>query len=337
MSAGPGPRATIVATAPAKVNLVLEVIGRRPDGYHALRSVMAPLAFGDRLAVRVAVRGRDRLAVRGLDAGPAEENLVLRAAALLRAEAARPLPPLAFVLRKRIPVAAGLGGGSSDAAAALQLAAAAWGIRLGQGRRRRLAASLGSDVPFFTAGGWVLVGGRGERLSPLPPPGGPPGVLLVVPIVRLSTRLAFETWDSLATGTTGRPQPGGTAGLPSGGMVGFASGAHAPAGAHALAEALLRGLDATALTGIAPHNDLWPAAATLVPGLAAFREELAGLLGRPVHLSGSGPTLFVLYPSRGGAARAARRVRSAAGEGRIHPPGAGEPMVIATHTTGGSE
>ncbi len=194
MSAGPGPRATIVATAHAKVNLVLEVIGRRSDGYHALRSVMAPLAFGDRLSVRVAVRGRDRLAVRGLDAGPPADNLVLRAAALLRADAgSTDLPPLAFVLRKRIPVAAGLGGGSSDAAAALQLAAAAWGIRLTQGRQRRLAASLGSDVPFFTTGGWVLVGGRGERLSPLPPPGGPPGVLLVVPTVRLSTRLAFDT------------------------------------------------------------------------------------------------------------------------------------------------
>ena len=324
MSPGQGPRATIVAAAPAKVNLVLEVTGRRPDGYHALRSVMAPLAFGDRLAVRVVARGRDRLTVRGLDAGPAAENLVLHAAALLRAEACRPLPPLAFVLRKRIPVAAGLGGGSSDAAAALQLAAAAWGIRLGEGRRRRLAATLGSDVPFFTAGGWVLVGGRGERLSPLPPPrGGPPGVLLVVPMLRLSTRLAFETWDRLAAGTTGRPQPGRTIGPPS--------------GANALAEALRRGLEATAIAGIAPRNDLWPAAATLVPGLAAFREELVALLGRPVHLSGSGPTLFVLYPSRGGAARAARRVRSAAGEGRIHPPGAGAPMVIATHTTGGSE
>jgi 4-diphosphocytidyl-2-C-methyl-D-erythritol kinase len=342
MSAGPGPRATIVATTHAKVNLALEVIGRRPDGYHALRSVMAPLAFGDRLAVRVAVRGRDRLAVRGLDAGPPADNLVLRAAALLREEAAdatRPLPPLAFVLRKRIPVAAGLGGGSSDAAAALQLAAAAWGVRLTQGRQRRLAASLGSDVPFFTTGGWVLVGGRGERMSPLPPPpGSPPGVLLVVPTVRLSTRLAFETWDRLAADTAdtadtadaadtaGRLQPGATAGLPS--------------GAHALAEALRRGADATALAalaGIAPRNDLWPAAAALVPGLAAFREEVEALLGRPVHLSGSGPTLFVLYPSRGGAARAARRVRSAAGEGRIHPPGASEPTVIATHTTGGSE
>jgi 4-diphosphocytidyl-2-C-methyl-D-erythritol kinase len=329
MSAGPGPRATIVATAHAKVNLVLEVIGRRSDGYHALRSVMAPLAFGDRLAVRVAVHGRDRLAVRGLDAGPPADNLVLRAAALLRADAARPLPPLAFVLRKRIPVAAGLGGGSSDAAAALQLAAAAWGIRLTQGRQRRLAASLGSDVPFFTTGGWVLVGGRGERLSPLPPPGGPPGVLLVVPTVRLSTRLAFETWDSLATGTTGRPQPGWTARLP--------SGAQPPSAARTLARALRRGADATALAGIAPRNDLWPTAATLVRGLAAFREELAALLGRPVHLSGSGPSLFVLYPSRGGAARAARLVRSAAREGRIHPPGAGEPMVIATHTRGGSQ
>jgi 4-diphosphocytidyl-2-C-methyl-D-erythritol kinase len=228
------------------------------------------------------------------------------------------------VLGKRIPVAAGLGGGSSDAAAALQLAAAAWGIRLGEGRRRRLAATLGSDVPFFTAGGWVLVGGRGERLSPLPPPrGGPPGVLLVVPMLRLSTRLAFETWDRLASGATGRLEPGATADLAS--------------GARALSGALRRGLDASALAGLAPNNDLWPAAATLVPGLAEFREELACLLSRPVHLSGSGPALFVVYPSPGGASRAARRVRSAARDRRIHPPGMDEPMVMATHTTGGSE
>ncbi len=314
--------------APAKINLVLEVVGRRPDGYHELRSVLAPLALADELSVRVGVvRGaspRDRLAVRGAQAPATSDNLVVRAAALLRAETGRPLAPLAFHLRKRIPVAAGLGGGSSDALTALDLAAAAWGLQLGVRRRLQLAAALGSDVPFFALGTWALVGGRGERLWQVPPPtGGPLGVLLVVPAARLATREVFAALDA---GYGEQPAHGPQVGpLPPGARPGAAAD---------LAARLRRGASAAQVADTEPANDLLPAAAAILPGLEPLRDELGALLGRPVHLSGSGPTLAVLYPSPGGARRAAAVVRDAAARRLLRPPG-GALEVIATTTIGG--
>jgi 4-diphosphocytidyl-2-C-methyl-D-erythritol kinase len=340
-------------TAPAKINLVLEVAGRRPDGFHELRSVLAPLALTDTLSVGLArflpaadgwtVRGADRLAIAGAPGLTVEENLVLRAAALLRAGTARPLPPLAFRLRKRIPVAAGLGGGSSDALAALDLAASAWGLRLGERRRLRLAALLGSDVPFFALGGWALAGGRGERLRRLPPPaGGPLGVLLVVPAARLSTRDVFAALDAAGAGGTreGRAGPAGVRGAsvapplarPSARLVAPPGAGHGDAAR--LADLLRRGARALDVAAIAPANDLLPAAARLLPDLEPLRRGLSALLGRAVHLSGSGPSLAVLYPSPWGARRAASLVRAAARDGHLPQPG-GSLEVIATRTLGG--
>ena len=355
--------------APAKINLALEVIGRRADGFHELRSVFAPLVLADDLRVWVrnggpararrgsagagdpprlaavpsasAVAGvsasgvaggpgsdhdgsreiHDRLVVTGALDVPAVDNLVLRAALLLRAGAGRPLPPLAFRLRKRIPAAAGLGGGSSDALAALDLAATAW--RLGLSRRRRLdlAAALGSDVPFFALGGWALVSGRGERLVHLPPPrGGPLGVLLVVPAARLSTRDVFAAFDA----PTG-PRPDGAC---------EPEAVARPGASGRLAALLRRGGSAAEVSDAPPANDLLDAAAALLPGLDRLRRQLCDMLGRPVHLSGSGPTLFVLYASPRDARRAARQVLAAAAAGRLRPPG-GTLQAIATATEGG--
>lgn len=323
-------------TAPAKINLVLEVIGRRPDGFHELRSVLAPLALVDELSVRPArsfqalddspARTADRLAIAGAPGLAVEENLVLRAAALLRAETARPLAPLAFRLRKRIPVAAGLGGGSSDALAALDLAASAWGVRLGERRRVRLAALLGSDVPFFALGGWALVSGRGERLRRLPPPaGGPLGVLLVVPAARLSTRDVFAALDAAGEGRAGAARHFARPGVPPGAGHGDAAN---------LAALLRRGASAADIAAIRPANDLLPAAARLLPELEPLRRDLAALLGRAVLLSGSGPSLAVLYPSPGAARRAAAAVRAADRDGRLPRPG-GSLEAIATMTLGG--
>ena len=109
---------------------------------------------------------------------------------------------LAARLDKRIPVAAGLAGGSSDAAAAVDAALDAWGVTLDEAARRALAAELGSDVPFFLAGGPALVEGRGERITPLPwlrdadPAHDRPGLLLVTPSCGLSTPAAFAAWDA---------------------------------------------------------------------------------------------------------------------------------------------
>nr|MBA2719395.1 4-(cytidine 5'-diphospho)-2-C-methyl-D-erythritol kinase [Chloroflexota bacterium] len=123
MTADPARRITpVVRVAPAKLNLTLAVVGRRPDGYHTLHSVMAPLALADRLSLTPdpSPDARDSLRVEGFDAGPLAGNLVLRAVdatrRALRAHAAEPPPALAIRLDKRIPVAAGLAGGSSDAA-----------------------------------------------------------------------------------------------------------------------------------------------------------------------------------------------------------------------------
>jgi 4-diphosphocytidyl-2-C-methyl-D-erythritol kinase len=355
--------------APAKINLALEVVGRRADGFHELRSVFAPLVLVDDLRVSVrawrlesgsrssveagdplrlaavpspsgvtGVAGKavpigpsadtdgsratlDRLGVSGAPDVPATDNLVLRAAQLLRIEAGRPLPPLAFRLRKRIPAAAGLGGGSSDALAALDLAAGAWGLRLSRRRRLDLAAALGSDVPFFALGGWALVRGSGERLVHLPPPrGGPLGVLLVVPAARLSTRDVFVAFDA-SRGT--RPDGPGEA------------DAVAPPGASGRLAALLRrGGSVAEVSDAPPANDLLDAAAALLPGLDRLRRQLGDMLGRPVHLSGSGPTLFVLYASPRDARPAARQVLAAAAAGTLRPPG-GTLQAIATATEGG--
>jgi 4-diphosphocytidyl-2-C-methyl-D-erythritol kinase len=320
--------------APAKVNLTLEIIGRREDGYHEIRSVVVPLALRDELAAHVAtpamVRSRvggspDFVTSRGLPAGPSEDNLVFRAVDLLRSTQSRPLPSLEMRLVKRIPVAAGLGGGSSDAAAALELAAAAWSVPLGPVVLRRLAAALGSDVPFFTLRSWGMISGRGEGLVRLPPTiDGPLGVLLITPDMRLSTEAAYGAWDAAhrQEDKVAQRQNGATRARRT------ATGT--------LAARLRSGLTAGELAELAPANDLWPVAASLRPGLAQIRTTIAALLDRPVHMTGSGTTLYVLYPAPEGARRAARLVRGAIeGSDRTYA-GATRPTIIATQTLGGA-
>lgn len=147
----------------AKVNLTLRVLSRRPDGFHELDSLVQSVSLHDELTVEPAdglTLQCDRAELEN------EENLAWRAAALLQRRAGGRGARLA--LRKRIPVAAGLGGGSADAAAVLRALAALWGLGLPPTELLRLAATLGSDVPFFLVGGLVRLRGRGERLEPLP-------------------------------------------------------------------------------------------------------------------------------------------------------------------------
>ena len=153
--------------APAKINLTLEVLGRRADGYHEVRTVLAAVDIADELELSEA----DGLAltVEPEGAVPVEDNLVLRAAALLR-DAAPAGAGAAIVLHKRIPVAGGLGGGSSDAAAALLGLRRLWDLDLSDRTLAELAALLGADVPFFLRGGTALAAGRGEQLTVLPQP-----------------------------------------------------------------------------------------------------------------------------------------------------------------------
>lgn len=151
--------------APAKINLGLAIIGKRGDGYHDIVTAMHAVGLYDELVATSA--SAPALAVDQPDLA-GEQNLVLRALHAWGATAGRPAP-LHIVLRKRIPAAAGLGGASSDAAATLRLASAAFPEAAAGLDLHAIAATLGSDVPFFLDGPAALATGRGERLSPLPP------------------------------------------------------------------------------------------------------------------------------------------------------------------------
>jgi 4-diphosphocytidyl-2-C-methyl-D-erythritol kinase len=319
----------IVRLAPAKLNLTLAVVGRRDDGFHDLHSVFVPLALHDVLTVAPAgTAGSDTLHVTGKDAGPVEANLVLRAISAARAAIGegpgRPAtPPLAARLEKRIPVAAGLGGGSSDAAAAIDAALEAWGAAdaLDTERRLAVAASVGSDAPFFLAGRPALIEGRGERVSPLTGIHGHPGILLVTPAVAVRTPDVFAVFDGSHLGSSGD------------GSVRMTS-------AH-LAQELGNGLSATDLVAragvLASANDLLASAVLIAPGLVQVRRALTRLLARPIGLSGSGPTLWTLYPSLGEAQEAAVTVADGVADGTVPSIGDGPPSIIPTTIRTGQE
>jgi len=171
----------------AKVNLVLEVLGKRADGYHELSTVLQAVDLFDRLVLEE----DEALALRTTDSElPTDDaNLVVRAARLLR-EAAGVNRGARITLEKRIPVAAGLGGGSSDAAATLWGLNRLWRLGWGSERLAGLAAELGTDVPFFLRGGRTLASGRGERLKPLPASPAM-SLVLVKPHFPLSTREVY--------------------------------------------------------------------------------------------------------------------------------------------------
>jgi 4-diphosphocytidyl-2-C-methyl-D-erythritol kinase len=287
---------------------------------------MAPLDLADRLSLAIdpSPGAKDAVRTEGFDPGPAEDNLVLRAIEAarraVRGHLAAAPPGLAIRLEKRIPVAAGLAGGSSDAAAAIDGALEAWNAitALSSEERSRLAASIGSDVPFFLAGGAALVEGRGERVTPLhglrfaPSGEGVPGVVLVTPAVAAHTAAVFAAW---ADGAMGEP-----------GIVRRTSEHFASEfGSGLTAQQLIERAGV-----LASANDLSAAAARVVDGLLPFRRALTRLLGRPIGLTGSGPTLWALYPSLDDAEIAASAVRAAVGTGFVHAPGDAPPFVAAT-------
>jgi 4-diphosphocytidyl-2-C-methyl-D-erythritol kinase len=179
--------------APAKLNLYLEVLERRPDGFHGVETLIVPIPWYDRL--RLSLSGRPALRLdyhwrtpRSITqaAPPDERNLVLRAVRILADEAG--LPPYGkFELWKRIPAGAGLGGGSSDAAAALWLANQAWGTAVPLARLSELAAQIGSDVPFFLERQAAVCRGRGELIEKID---GLPSLPLVVVVPPEGVRTA---------------------------------------------------------------------------------------------------------------------------------------------------
>lgn len=190
---------------PAKLNLYLEVLGRRTDGFHELETLLVPVRIFDTLRWSPATTAEPRctLTLRNqLRASPTldvHDNLVTRAANLLAARAGIE-PHGHFELTKRIPLQAGLGGGSSDAAATLRLANAAWKLGLDNSELSTLAAELGSDVPFFLGTGAAVCRGRGERIEPVASPLPTLPVVIVKPDFGLSTPAVFR-----ALGETAQP------------------------------------------------------------------------------------------------------------------------------------
>jgi len=316
----------VVRLAPAKLNLTLAVIGRRRDGFHDLHSVMVPLALADRLSFAPAAGRDDSLHVAGGPGGttpldPAGFGSVLQGIREARKVVGRGADtfPLAVRLEKRIPVAAGLAGGSSDGAAAIEGALEAWGAEVDGAARLRAAAATGSDVPFFLAGGPALVEGRGEKVTPLAGiEGPPPGVLLVTPAVEASTQRAFHVFD---TDPAAAPGFRGSTRLSSEHLAQELGPTYAAMDAPSLASR----------AGVfAVSNDLAKAADLIVPGLRDLRRSMTRLLGVPVGLSGSGPTLWALYPSLDGAEAAATQIRESLALGTLDAPGAKPPFVAAT-------
>lgn len=181
--------------AHAKLNLSLSVHGRLPDGRHTVSTVLQAISLHDLLFARRAER--TSLAVEG-DAPAGADNLVLRAHSALEAAAAGPLP-VAFRLVKRIPAAAGLAGGSSDAAAALRAGAKLYGLKLDL---HPVAAELGADVPFFIRGGTAEAGGTGADLRPTAPAGG--WFAIAWPGFGVDTGRVYDAWDG--TGGAGPNQ-----------------------------------------------------------------------------------------------------------------------------------
>ena len=261
----------------AKLNLVLHVGRPREDGLHPICSLMASIDLADGLTAIPREEGADTIESPGVPG----VNLATRALAAFRSRAGVDLPPLELRIDKRIPVAAGLGGGSADAAAVLRMANELTGRPLAHDELFSLAAELGSDVPSQVDPRHAFVHGVGERVEALALPRLP--VVLIPDADGLSTAAVYAELDRLG---------GWRAELD-------------PSPVRRLA-----GADAAALAA-ALDNDLQPAALSLRPGLAERLEKLraAGALG--AALSGSGPTCFGLFTDRPAAEEAAASIPGA--------------------------
>jgi 4-diphosphocytidyl-2-C-methyl-D-erythritol kinase len=270
--------------APAKLNLYLHVVGRRPDGYHLLDSLVAFATVGDELTFSLA--SGLSLAVEGpfgQGLGAGDDNLVLKAARALAAQAGRTVGA-AIRLTKRLPVASGIGGGSADAAATLHGLNRLWNLGLPESALARIGLGLGADVPVCLAGAPSFFGGIGDEIAavgPLPRA----HVVLVNPGAPLATAAVFQARARAAGAHYSQPARW-TDAVP----------------------------DAITLAGLLAKrsNDLTAAAVGLLPPisdvLAALEQQAPCLLAR---LSGSGATCFGLFAGRGEAREAAAAIAAA--------------------------
>lgn len=264
-------------SAPAKLNLHLEVLGRRADGYHELETLLTTVSLADAIEFR---RGRSgtRVSCAGEFVGPIDQNLVTRAVALVREESGRD-DGLEVRVEKRIPVGGGLGGGSSDAAATIAGLNEWWKLGWDREKQAELGARLGSDVPFFFYGPCAVARGRGERVSPCRM-GRALDFVVVAPLERLSTAEVFGNLK-----LDGSIEP---------------------------IEPIVDALEAGDVAGIAArlHNRLEEAATGLCEPLRRLRREAGAWPCVGHRMTGSGSSYFALCESRGQAERLGRMLES---------------------------
>jgi 4-diphosphocytidyl-2-C-methyl-D-erythritol kinase len=266
----------VLSSSPAKVNLALSVSPPNGAGMHEIASWMVTTSFADTLEVkRLAADRPSRFSIDWHDDArrrtdidwPIRKDLAVRAHALLEQKLGCTLP-IQLRLQKRIPVGGGLGGGSSNAAAMLRALDALFDLRLRAEYLETVSRELGSDVPFLVRGGSALVEGTGERLARVAVP--EVHLVLVFPAVACPTGPVYQTFD--------RMRPDARLDAPR-------------------VRAVLDAADAGALRPDMPFNDLADAACAIAPELSALRARLAAIAESPVHVSGSGSTLFIVCDS----------------------------------------
>lgn len=263
--------------APAKLNLTLQVGPRRDDGYHGLVSLVALVDFCDTVTVSTHEAREFTAWCSNMNVPTGGRNLAIQAARAL-AEHSGHAGGAHLAIDKRIPVGAGLGGGSTNAAATLGLLNELWGLRYADAQLADLGATLGSDVPLFFHGPLSVMRGRGERVAPLEQRIDA-WALLVLPPFGCDTKTVYAAFDEL-------PAPP----------------------AHPEPESLLTSESGAALmSGL--FNDLQPAAMRSHPALAELGRRLAETLDGPAQLTGSGSAWFRLYDDDGEAKAAAEKVR----------------------------
>ena len=270
----------------AKLNLDLHVLGRRPDGFHELRTVFQTISLADTIEIAFTPAPKTTIA---LDDGlQIPDNIVLKAAALAM-DAMRARGRVELRLRKRIPMGGGLGGGSSDAAAVLLALPVLAGRAIGMPRLIELAAQLGSDVPFFLLGGAAAGIGRGAELIPLPDAPPQPGIVLSTGIP-VSTAAAYSALSPQLTTESQQNK-----------IVSFQS--------RLWSQGELR-------AGQAGSNDFEAVVFAQHPQLARWKRRLQKLGAKPAMMTGSGSALFGLFCSREEVSRA---IRSIEGEVKVFP------------------
>jgi 4-diphosphocytidyl-2-C-methyl-D-erythritol kinase len=296
MSKKRGSARVITLRAPAKINLGLRVLGRRSDGYHDIVSLMVPVGLFDVVRVEWAPSGIEMICPDS-DLPTDQGNLAHRAAQLILCECGSDAG-VRLELHKRIPVGAGLGGGSSDAAATLKGVNELLGSRLGNEDLHRLAVKLGADVPFFLLGGAALAEGIGDCLTPV---AAVPDVwtMLVYPGFQVSTRWAYEHLTLTPMGNRSNL---------------YSPGAIVGGEVTAYRERLLHPQCST-LEDLLPLlvNDFEPLVFSHYPQLAEIRQALLAAGARAAPMTGSGPTLVGLFASEGKARAAQDQVSDMVG------------------------